>query len=189
LSPAGWIAIALLGVSTLGATLMVASVKPRLPPARPAQEGRAQEQPGSRPVPVEAVPATSQEPPNEALPDRSATLELKPEPRAGGAPRAAARAAGDASSLAQETTLLARAADLLNAGNAAAAKQLLEEHRRRFAHPLLREERDGLGVLARCIEQPARAQREARAFVARAPASLLVPRIDKACTLSGGPHE
>jgi hypothetical protein len=79
--------------------------------------------------------------------------------------------------------LLSRAARLLAQHDVAGARALLDQHRRSFERSQLREEREGLTVLAQCMEQPVNARQRARLFVASAPASVLVARIEKACAL------
>ena len=49
---------------------------------------------------------------------------------------------------------------------------------------MLREEREGLLVLARCMETPDAARKQAERFLARAPAGVLVARIARACGLN-----
>jgi hypothetical protein len=87
------------------------------------------------------------------------------------------------SSLREELGLLTRAADQLARGDTADALGTLGEHRRRFAHTQLAQEREGLFIMARCQKQDANAQRTARAFLARSPAAVLATRVEQACQL------
>jgi hypothetical protein len=86
--------------------------------------------------------------------------------------------------LGDEMELLSQAARLLAQHDITGARALLDQHRGSFERSQLREEREGLVVLAQCMEQPLTARQRARLFVASAPASVLVARIEKACTLS-----
>jgi hypothetical protein len=88
-----------------------------------------------------------------------------------------------APSLHAEVSLLTRAEDQLERGDAQAALRSLQEHRRRFAHSQLQPEREGLEVLAHCQQKQAKSQAAARAYLARTPASLLVARIEHTCEL------
>jgi hypothetical protein len=82
--------------------------------------------------------------------------------------------------------LLSQAADALENKDVGKARTALNAHRQRFSRPQLREERDGLSVLARCLERPDSAQGEALSFVQKSPASILATRIKQACGLSDG---
>lgn len=86
-------------------------------------------------------------------------------------------------SLAAEMSLLSQAADALNNQDTSKARVLLSEHKKRFRHPQLREERDGLSLLTHCLERPDAAQGEARSFVHKNPAMMLAARIKQACGL------
>jgi hypothetical protein len=86
--------------------------------------------------------------------------------------------------LAAEMSLLSAAEEALARGDLGKARSALSEHQRRFAQPKLREERDGLGVLARCKEQPESAHKQALAFVHKSPSSMLTARIKEACGLN-----
>lgn len=79
--------------------------------------------------------------------------------------------------------LLSHAARLLAQHDVPSARALLDQHRRSFGRSQLREEREGLTVLAQCMEQPVTARQRARLFVASAPASVLIARIQHACAL------
>lgn len=88
--------------------------------------------------------------------------------------------------LAAEVSLLSQAAEALAVKDVERARSMLNEHRRRFARPQLREERDGLSLLARCIEREGRAQDDALAFVSQRPTSVLAGQIRRACGLQDG---
>lgn len=86
-------------------------------------------------------------------------------------------------SLADEMALLSQASDALNQRDTSRARLLLSEHKKRFRHPQLREERDGLSLLTHCLERPDAVRSEARSFVQRNPAMMLAARIKQACGL------
>jgi hypothetical protein len=88
--------------------------------------------------------------------------------------------------LAAEMSLLSQAADALANRDLGKARTVLSEHRQRFARPQLREEREGLLVLARCMERPEGAYSDALSFVRKSPASMLAARIKQACGLRDG---
>jgi hypothetical protein len=63
---------------------------------------------------------------------------------------------------------------------------LLAQHRDRFPHSLLEQERRGLGLVARCLRDgppDARLVREASTFLRRFPGAVLTTRILRACGL------
>lgn len=97
--------------------------------------------------------------------------------------RAARSGAAEGSSLSQETALLARAADSLSHNDITSALATIDEHRRRFGRSQLSQERRGLLVLAHCLQSPTEARPEARAYIGRAPASVLIARLELACGL------
>jgi hypothetical protein len=178
----GWVAAALV-VAGLGGATIIASNRSGAPrPAAPVADARAQAlaakvaQPAPDPQPQPAAQASSAE---SAGVVPVATSGRRPGRNARGALRA-----GASMGLTQETELLSRAAQLLAQRDVAGARALLDEHRRSFRQPLLREEREGLLVLGRCVEDPSAAREQARLFLARAPASVLVARIASACALS-----
>jgi hypothetical protein len=88
-----------------------------------------------------------------------------------------------ATSLADETSLLARASDQLMQHNTEAATRLLEEHTRRYPKSQLQQEREGFLIMARCLRGLRRGSDEAREFLVRNPASVLVPRLSHLCAL------
>jgi hypothetical protein len=124
---------------------------------------------------------------------RSATP--RPAKAVSAAKRQRARAARPApESLSQEVSLLDEAERSLGAGDVQRALALLSEHRARFPRAALREEREGLSVLARCVqaragarEQETAAREAARAFLARHPRSLLRARLEQACIPGAAP--
>jgi hypothetical protein len=74
--------------------------------------------------------------------------------------------------LREESQLLVRARQALNAANEALALQLLDEHRQRFARGTLGQERDSLEVQALMkLGRTEEAKGRARAFLARFPLS------------------
>lgn len=100
--------------------------------------------------------------------------------------RAAPREA-QADTLDVELKLMQRVREALAAGDPRAAGLLLQQHRARFARPLLSEEREGFGAIVACMEQRRDAQAAARAFVARHPRSLLRERVLRACREGDAP--
>jgi hypothetical protein len=87
------------------------------------------------------------------------------------------------SSLAEEAALLARASDQLTQRNAQAAAKLLDEHARRYPNSQLHEEREGFVVMTRCLHGAPEGADDARAFVSKNPASVLIPRLSHLCAL------
>jgi hypothetical protein len=178
----GWVAAALVVAGVGGATIIASNRSSDPRPAAPAADARAQApaaevaQPAPDPQPRPAAQASSAESAG-AVP--VASSGRRPGRNARGALRA-----GASMDLTRETELLSRAAQLLTQRDVAGARALLDEHRRSFRRPLLREEREGLLVLGRCVEDPSAAREQARVFLARAPASVLVARIASACALS-----
>jgi hypothetical protein len=89
--------------------------------------------------------------------------------------------------LGAEMTLLANAERALERGDVAAAHAALEQHRQKFEHGQLREERKGLEVLARCVSHEPKAAERARAYLKAAPEGVLAARIEAACGLKEAP--
>jgi len=88
----------------------------------------------------------------------------------------------DFASISEEATLLQRAQRALVAGQADAALGLLGEHELRFPSGALAEERRVAKVLALCaLARTEEASILARAFVARSPRSVLIPRLETSC--------
>lgn len=167
------------GAMLLGTRTPKATPDERPTPAEVASaEVRAYTEPRSQavvaaPEPSEAAPRD--EPPVSAL----ATAQTQ----AG----ALAKQGGDRRfALAAEMSLLSEATDALAKRDAAHARALLIEHRKRFHNAQLREERAGLWVLVRCLEEPAAALDEAATFVRKSPTSLLAMRVKRACGLDDG---
>jgi len=91
-------------------------------------------------------------------------------------------ASADPTSMSEEASLLQRAQRALAAGQAATALALLAEHERRFPSGVLAEERRVAKVLGLCaLGRADEATILARAFVARAPRSVLIPRLESSC--------
>jgi hypothetical protein len=93
--------------------------------------------------------------------------------------------------LAEETALLGSANGALRAGDARRALGLLDDYDHRYPSGVLREEVLATRLIARCQlagaqgdsldDTAARARTEARAFLARHPASPLAPRVRSSC--------
>ncbi len=89
--------------------------------------------------------------------------------------------------LGRETILLKRASQAIAQGDPASAQRLLAQHASQFRDSVLREERDGLRAIVRCMQNPARAKREGAHFVAQSPESVLAQRVLRVCQLEGKP--
>lgn len=88
----------------------------------------------------------------------------------------------DATSMSEEASLLQGAQRALAAGQAPRALTLLDEHERRFPSGMLAEERRVAKVLGLCaLGRTEEATILARAFVARSPGSVLIPRLESSC--------
>jgi hypothetical protein len=125
----------------------------------------------AQPAPLAPRPAPASEarPPGEARPNQA----LAPAP----APVEVA------SSLLEETRLLASAQRALSAGAAAKALLLIDQHRARFPQGALAQERDAARVLALCaLGRRADAQRERHAFLHTWPDSPLSARVRAGCS-------
>lgn len=102
------------------------------------------------------------------------------EPRA--AVEGTAPSAPDPTSMSEEASLLQSAQRALAAGRADAALGLLAEHELRFPSGALAEERRVAKILALCaLGRVEEASILARAFVARSPRSVLIPRLETSC--------
>jgi hypothetical protein len=177
----GWVAAALVVAGVGGATIIASNRSSGPRPVAPAADAREQ-----APVAEAAQPAAGPRPQPSAQISSAESAGAVPVATSGRRPGHNARGAlraGASMGLAQETELLSRAAQLLAQRDVAGARALLDEHRRSFRHPLLREEREGLLVLGRCVEDPSAAREQARLFLAHAPTSVLVARIASACAL------
>jgi hypothetical protein len=87
-----------------------------------------------------------------------------------------------ASSLLEETRLIAEAQRALNAGAPGKALALIEQHSRRFAEGDLAQERDAARVLALCaLGRSGDAQRARQAFARSWPDSPLAARVRAVC--------
>lgn len=147
------------------------------PPSDPPSPGAS-----TSPSPVRAeparVPAASDEP--------TAPMHPRAAPAALPAPRRPAASAlpspVDADALSAEAALLRTAHAALAGGNAAAALDALQEHRRRFPRGTLAEERDASSLRAECaLGRHARAGHAARRFVAAHPASAYLEALADSC--------
>jgi hypothetical protein len=123
------------------------------------------------------------------------TLDAQENTRLGAAPQSGrdvkasettARARNVDGLLAAETALLDRASQALFAGEVQGARNALGVYGHRFRRPQLLLERDGLSVLADCMEHLDNAQRNAASFVRLHPATVLVRRIEQVCGLNNG---
>jgi hypothetical protein len=176
----GWVVAAVLAAGVGGTTLVAWNRAPHrtAAPVPSVSEVRAA---SDVPEPAQAVraprPGLASPPAEPRVLDR----DLAPVSRRSG--RSAPGRGASRGGLGQEMELLSRAARLLAQHDVAGARALLDQHRRSFERSQLREEREGLTVLAQCMEQPVNARQRARLFVASAPASVLVARIEKACAL------
>jgi hypothetical protein len=82
-----------------------------------------------------------------------------------------------------ELQLLKLASEALAHGDVTRGRRLLREHRQRFAVPILRQEREGLELVARCQQNDAQARAQAAAFLAANQATMVAVTIRKACKL------
>jgi len=103
---------------------------------------RSTERPAASPAQV-ATPAKPAQPPALELQPIAADAPVSAKPLEPRAPRARDR-------LAEEVALLSRAASELSAGRAESALAVLDEHRRKFPHGTLREERQAARARALC---------------------------------------
>lgn len=142
-----------------------------LEPAEPAREAPP-------PTERELAPAVD-------LPTHDVRLVVPARPSAAApeAPVESARAAStDPTSMSEEASLLQSAQRALASGHATAALGLLAEHERRFPSGVLAEERRVAKVLGLCaLGRREEATILARAFVARSPRSVLIPRLESSC--------
>lgn len=145
-----------------------ASRAPSVEPARDATPPAAREL-----APAVDLPSHDSRPNTPARPP-SATAEA---PAAPPAPVSA-----DATSMSEEASLLQSAQRALAAGQAPKALATLAEHERRFPGGVLAEERRVAKVLGLCaLGRTEEATILARAFVARSPGSVLIPRLESSC--------
>ena len=133
------------------------------------------------PAPAVAVPQAPEQGHALAAPEASAvgTAPTVGSRRLAAQPPSAADAA-----LSAEMDLLSQASAALNAGDAAAARALLTTHRARYRDGQLRQERQALEVLARCVANEPGAGVAARAYLRRVPDGILAARIESACATS-----
>lgn len=98
------------------------------------------------------------------------------------APSLAAPRPEPASSASEELLLIREATRALRDHRLATARQMLEQHAMRFPAGILMQEREGLTVIALCLEGRLSEARPLRAsFLANAPTSPLAARVRSAC--------
>jgi len=135
------------------------------------------------PVPLPIAPAPS-------IPVQPSTPTLEAEPQA---PVRRARKAqavevtATDDGLRAEMTMLHAASLALDHGDIARARSMLNSHRTQYANGQLREERQGLEVLARCLAHEANAASGARAYLRSTPRGVLASRVARACLAEGEP--
>jgi hypothetical protein len=108
--------------------------------------------------------------------------------RTGGAPGRARRSRAAErrdDGLEGELALLREASRALDLGQSERALGALEQHRVRFRHGSLEQEREGLIVVAHCLIDPADGRARAEAFLAVERGSVLASRIRRACGAAG----
>jgi hypothetical protein len=178
----GWVAAALVIAGVSGVALT--AVRRGAAPAPSAATTAAREPQPVRLTQSITPPRPQLSAPLPAQPSSEASVPPRVVPKAGRRLAEGTRRVVAPSGLARERALLARAAERLAQGDVSAARALLDEHSSSFRRPQLREEREGLLVLARCLEDPSAARAQAQQFIARAPASVLIARIASACALA-----
>ncbi|MET0341269.1 MAG: hypothetical protein ABW252_09710 [Polyangiales bacterium] len=144
--------------------------------------------PPPAPLPAQpAEPALEPTPTIEPLvvtqPKPEAEAEAEPEPleaRPPTARRARREAAPASDSLSEELALLARAQRMLRDDQPKRALGVVGEHAERFPEGALREERDGIEALARCLLGEHDAP-SVKSFLERSPSSPLAARVRKEC--------
>jgi len=173
------------GVAAVAQHVQVAAPAARVTTAEvvrapePAPSAKAEEAP---PVPPVTEPAQS---PAAGSPARDGRAAPPPavapsEPRAAAAGKAPSTP--DPTSMSEEASLLQSAQRALAAGRADAALGLLAEHELRFPSGALAEERRVAKILALCsLGRVEEASILARAFVAKSPRSVLIPRLETSC--------
>jgi hypothetical protein len=157
-----------------------ASQAPAAPLAAPATGPRAI----SRAIPSAQAPQAPAPPTDDALASSNASQrENRGYARSQRVPaRARPTSSTAAGGLELEIAMIASARSSLQSGRPQAALAQLAQHERQFSQGALRDERDGLRVLALCRLEPYSAGSEARArYLARAPASLLAAQVRAAC--------
>lgn len=184
----------LTGTKWVGALLLFAAVGFGAASAEQSARDALRRSPATAPLRVlaQASPGPSPSPApvvhDDGIPARVA-FSAAPEPRPGGAlstgnviaaaPRAIHALQG---SLGRETFLLRRADEELQAGHAASALDLLNEHARLFPHGILSEERSAERVTALCnLGRIAEARVEARSFLALRADSPLAKAVASSC--------
>jgi hypothetical protein len=175
-------------IMKLGAAIVVAGglatasyVALRSPSSKPAAAvvtSRAPEIAVFVPPPVVSRGAERDEPPAVVSPAPTPAKPSRARPSLSHAPRPA-RVAAD---LEGEARLLEQADADLRRGDATAALRRLAEHAARYPSGALREEREGVRVVALCrAGRAAEGRAAADRFLARSPRSTLAPRIRAAC--------
>lgn len=144
------------------------------------------------PVPVVAAPQPESSVPFPVGPSSTQVTDARARDRSSPvAPSVASNASvatpeaprsSDSTSMSEEAALLQSAQRALAGGRAQAALGLLAEHELRFPSGALAEERRVAKVLALCsLGRTEEAAILARAFVARSPRSVLIPRLEASC--------
>jgi hypothetical protein len=184
---------ALLGATALAGALIHVGTSGRQRPARPAPAPIAAAAPGAAPQRTQPLPSTASVPALAsapvAAPAQAPAIAVAPsQPHADRGSGTWQRAAApDAAShaghgLAEEIALIAAARTALHDDRPDAALAQLASHARRFANGALRDERDGLRVLALCQQGRVAVAAAARErFLRRAPSSLLAAQVRAAC--------
>lgn len=153
--------------------------------------------PSPAPTPVVAVTAAAPspqrvapvQPPTVAMPTEPATPEVAPEPAptpriAAVAPHAAPITSEEPTTpdpLAAELALIERARQALKRGNPQQALTALAEHRTRFEHGVMTQERVALRALALCSLGDPQGKIEAQRFLERNPGSPLAAHLRTGC--------
>jgi hypothetical protein len=145
-------------------------IAPSTPSTPIEADVEAELEPLPPPSPIDPVLGTTP-PDREGATERSTSTEPT-------TPRRSVTAA--LADLEAEQTLIDAARAALARGNAEQATELLSRHRARFPGGALREEREGLEVLALVRVDREEAERSAERFVRRYPDSVLVPAIERA---------
>ena len=160
---------------SLSANAPVAAGAAAQPPSGPAATARAAEDlvvPGAtEPAPSASTPAAGTARPASG--------------RAGTLTKTESSTVDPEGALTAETRLIGNANAALQAGDAARALSLLDEHARRFPGGVLAEERDAERVLALCAAgRTSDARARAERFLRERPRSALAPKVRTSC---GGP--
>jgi hypothetical protein len=159
------LAAAIVAVSVAGAGMFV-MLRTKTPPASPTT---------TAPLASNATPQAPVDQVPESAPVAVAQAQPSDEKRAPPPPRSA-------DSLAKEVTMLSQASADLHAGRPAAALTVLDEHRRKFPHGELVQERTSARIQAMCaLGWMKDAQAELARFARTSPNSPHLARARKAC--------